>query len=268
MITTAVIIFRELLEISIVLGIINVATDQVLHRTRFIYSGVITGIIGSAVCALLFGYVTIMFSGSGQEIINSITLVISILLIGYTVVWMKGNSKLFSDKLLQASKEISMGKKPLYAISIIIASSIFREGTEIVLFLNGIIASGTSIINVIQGIILGCIMGLIIGFCLYKGIKILNYKYVFKVTSMMLIFLAASMASETATLLASANIVTVLSEPIWDTSFLLNEQTIFGSLLHTMIGYVAQPTGIQIVFYVTTILVIYFSTKIVDLKNS
>jgi high-affinity iron transporter len=43
---------------------------------------------------------------------------------------------------------------------------------------------------------------------------------------------------------------------LWDTSSLLSEQSIPGKLLHTLIGYSAQPAGIQLVFYIATLLLI------------
>ncbi len=43
---------------------------------------------------------------------------------------------------------------------------------------------------------------------------------------------------------------------LWDTSFLLSEQSLPGRVLHTLIGYTAQPAGIQLVFYLATLLVI------------
>jgi high-affinity iron transporter len=43
---------------------------------------------------------------------------------------------------------------------------------------------------------------------------------------------------------------------VWDTSFLLSDQGIVGKILHTLIGYTAQPAGIQIIFYLATLAVI------------
>jgi len=43
---------------------------------------------------------------------------------------------------------------------------------------------------------------------------------------------------------------------LWDTSWLLSDQSLVGRVLHTLIGYTAQPAGIQLVFYVATLLMI------------
>jgi len=47
-----------------------------------------------------------------------------------------------------------------------------------------------------------------------------------------------------------------LGNQLWDTSFLLTDDGLVGKVLHTLIGYTAQPAGIQVVFYVTTLIVI------------
>ncbi len=37
---------------------------------------------------------------------------------------------------------------------------------------------------------------------------------------------------------------------MWDTSWLLSEGSMFGRLLHTLIGYTERPTGMQLIVYV------------------
>jgi high-affinity iron transporter len=64
------------------------------------------------------------------------------------------------------------------------------------------------------------------------------------------------MASQAAAFLLQADLLPSLGQSLWDTSFLLSEQSLTGRVLHTLIGYTAQPAGIQLVFYLATLLVI------------
>ena len=64
------------------------------------------------------------------------------------------------------------------------------------------------------------------------------------------------MASQGAAFLMQADLVPPLGANLWDTSFLLSETSLAGRVLHTLIGYTAQPAGIQVVFYIATMLVI------------
>ena len=69
----------------------------------------------------------------------------------------------------------------------------------------------------------------------------------------MILLLAAGMASQAADFLVQANLLPPLGQELWDTSAFLTEKSIPGRVLHTLIGYVARPMGIQVFFYVTTL---------------
>jgi len=43
---------------------------------------------------------------------------------------------------------------------------------------------------------------------------------------------------------------------VWNTSGILNQNSLTGQLLHILVGYIARPSGIEIVFYVITFLTI------------
>jgi high-affinity iron transporter len=53
-----------------------------------------------------------------------------------------------------------------------------------------------------------------------------------------------------------ANLLPPLGNELWNTSSILSERSPLGVLLHVLIGYSAQPAGIQVVFYLATLLVI------------
>jgi high-affinity iron transporter len=64
------------------------------------------------------------------------------------------------------------------------------------------------------------------------------------------------MASQAAAFLLQADLLPPLGQTLWDTSFLLADQSLTGRILHALIGYTAQPAGIQLVFYLATLLII------------
>ena len=41
---------------------------------------------------------------------------------------------------------------------------------------------------------------------------------------------------------------------MWNTSDILSQTSMVGQLLHILVGYIARPLGIQVVFYVGTLL--------------
>jgi high-affinity iron transporter len=103
---------------------------------------------------------------------------------------------------------------------------------------------------------LGLGLGAAVGVALYHGLLRIPARHLFAVTSWLILLLAAGMASQAAAFLAQAGLLPELKPVMWDTSFLLTDDSLLGKVLHTLVGYVSRPTGIQVVFYVATIAVI------------
>jgi len=91
---------------------------------------------------------------------------------------------------------------------------------------------------------------------IYFGLLAIPLRRLFAVTSWLILLLAAGMASQGAAFLMQANLLPTLGNELWDTSSILSERSPLGVLLHVLIGYSAQPAGIQVVFYLVTLLVI------------
>ena len=64
------------------------------------------------------------------------------------------------------------------------------------------------------------------------------------------------MAAQAIAFLRQANILTALDETVWDTSWILSDSSLLGRALHTLIGYVDQPTAMQLIVYAATLAVI------------
>ena len=125
------------------------------------------------------------------------------------------------------------------------------------LFVYGIMTSGgDSVANMLIGGLIGLAIGAGFGVLLYFGLLRIPLGHLFTVTNWMVLFLAAGMAAQCAGFLVQADLVPSLGDALWDSSAILSETSVPGRILHTLVGYVAQPSGIQIVFYLTTLLVI------------
>ena len=92
-------------------------------------------------------------------------------------------------------------------------------------------------------------------------------KHLFAVTTWLIILLAAGMASQGAAFLVQADLLPPLEDAVWDTSWVLTDSSILGKTLHTLVGYSAQPSGTQLIFYTATLTVIgsaHLPVSIVD----
>ncbi|HXP12550.1 MAG TPA: FTR1 family protein, partial [Stellaceae bacterium] len=118
------------------------------------------------------------------------------------------------------------------------------------------LAGGGGAAGMVTGGAFGVLLGAVAGAAIYYGLLTIPLRYLFSVTSWLILLLAAGMASSGAAFLAAADVLPSLGNDLWDTSFILSEQGLAGRLLHVLIGYTARPAGIQLVFYVATLLVI------------
>ena len=253
MLGALIIVFREVLEAGLIVGIVLAATQGVAGRGRWIGIGIGAGVLGAAVVAAFAGAISEAFQGSGQELFNAGVLGIAVTMLMWHNAWMARHGREIAAELRQVGAAVSEGAKPLTALAVVIGLAVLREGSEVVLFLYGIMASGTSGMSLLTGGILGIAAGAAFTGLTYFGLLAIPNRYIFAVTSWLIALLAAGMAAQSVQFLNNGGILVVLDRTVWDTSWLLSEGSLFGHLLHTLIGYTERPTELQIVAYIGTL---------------
>jgi high-affinity iron transporter len=256
MLAVAVIVFREVLEAALVVGIVLAASRGVPRRGKWVAGGVAAGVGGALIVAGFTDEIASALNGIGQELFNATVLFGAVLMLGWHNVWMSRHAKEHVAEATRVGREVLSGTKPLYALAILCGLAVGREGSEIVLFVYGIVAAqGGSAGSLLAGGIAGMAVGIVMGALLYAGLVTIPMRHLFTVTSWMILLLAAGMAAQGAAFLLQADLVPPLGN-LWDTSRILPEKSLIGQTLHALIGYVAQPTGIQLVFYLGTLILI------------
>ncbi|MFZ0425911.1 MAG: FTR1 family protein [Xanthobacteraceae bacterium] len=254
MLAALLIVFREVFEAGLVVGIVMAVTSGVAGRTLWIAGGVTAGVLGACLVALFTGGLSELFGGSGQEIFNAGILGFAVLMLTWHNVWMSRHGRELVAELRAAGEAVAAGSKSLLALAIVVAIAVLREGSEVVLFLYGVAAAqgGASWAMVLGGFI-GLILGSLVCLMTYLGLVTIPARYLFSVTSALIALLAAGMAAQAIAFLEQANILTVGDETVWDTSWILSDSSFLGRALHTLIGYVDQPTAMQVVVYAATL---------------
>ena len=163
--------------------------------------------------------------------------------------------------------DVAVGNRPLYAVAVVVGLAVLREGSEVVLFLYGIATGGVGTSALLGGGAIGVVAGAALGFALYFGLLNLSTRRLFAVTSWMILLLAAGLAAQGANFLVQAGLLPSLGHAIWDTSAIMPDGGsdligLIGQTLHTLIGYTARPSGIQLVFYVATLVLIGGAMKL------
>lgn len=254
MLGALIIVFREVLEAGLIVGIVMAATRGVIGRGRWIAFGVIGGVLGAAVVAAFAGVIADAFEGAGQELFNACVLGVAVVMLMWHNAWMARHGREMAGELRKVGSAISAGERPLAALGIVVGLAVLREGSEVVLFLYGIMAAGTSGTALFTGGLLGLVAGAAFTALTYFGLLAIPSRHLFTVTTWMIALLAAGMAAQAVQYLNSAGVVTALDSVLWDSSALLSEASLPGKLLHTLIGYTAQPTGMQLVVYLAVLI--------------
>ncbi len=256
MLAVAVIVFREVLEAALVVGIVLAASRGVPRRGRWVVSGISAGLVGALIVAGFTEEIASAINGIGQEIFNAAVLFGAVVMLGWHNVWMSRHAKEHVVEATRVGREVLAGEQPLYALAVVCGLAVGREGSEIVLFVYGIVAAqGGGALALLSGGLIGLVTGIAIGAGLYFGLLTIPMRHLFAVTSWMILLLAAGMASQGAAFLLQADLVPALGS-LWDTSQILSEKSLLGQALHALVGYVARPTGIQLLFYVGTLVLI------------
>ncbi|EME3969607.1 FTR1 family protein [Vibrio fluvialis] len=255
MLSSAIIVFREVLEAALIVTILMAATKGLPGRTRWIFGGVTAGLFGALAVAFSAGAIASTFEGMGQELFNAGILLTAVLMLAWHNIWMSKHARELVAHLKQVSSKVNEGSLPLYFLSVATGLAVLREGSEVVLFLYGVAAGGDSGISLLTGGIFGVISGIIAGALLYFGLLRIPTHLLFKVTGWMILFLAAGLAASAAGYLMQAGILTAQA-PLWNSSSILSERSIAGQLLHILVGYQARPTAIQLAFYLATLVLI------------
>ncbi len=265
MLSTLIIVFREVIEAGLIVGIVLAATQGVARRGLWVLAGIGGGVLGACLVAAFAGELAALFQGSGQELFNASVLLLAVGMLTWHNVWMAGHGRQMAREMRAMGAEVSAGRRTLTAMAIVVGVAVLREGSEVVLFLYGIAAQGgTSMASMLLGGTLGLAAGAAVSALMYFGLLTIPAHRLFAVTGWLITLLAAGMVSQAALFLQNAGYLQFWMMPLWDTSWLLSDDSIGGRLLHTLIGYTDQPDGLQLAAYGLTIALIVTLMRVVN----
>ncbi len=254
-------VLREVFEVALILSVVMAATRGLVGRGPYIWGGILAGVLGAVVIAFFTKAISNAMDGVGQEVLNAAILIAAAAMIGWTVVWMQVHGKELKQRIKQVGGQIGAGSSSFFVLAVIVALSVFREGAEMVLFSFGAHAQGTSWADIAVGAAIGAVGGTLIGGMFYLGVITIFARNFLSVSSVLLAFLAAGLAAKGVYYLAMVGLVPELGYALWDTSSIISEDGIIGQSLSVLIGYTAQPSGIQLVAYSVTLLAIYLGLQ-------
>src|SRR5579872_5069209 len=116
MLGALIIVFREVIEAGLIVGIVMAATRGVAGRGRWITIGIGSGIFGAGIVAMFAGVISDAFQGAGQELFNASVLGIAVVMLMWHNAWMARHGREIADEMRRIGNAVSEGAKPLTAL--------------------------------------------------------------------------------------------------------------------------------------------------------
>jgi len=254
MIVSLIITLRETLEMALIIGIIfrYLRKSNQLEYKKYVYWGIIAGLIMSISGALLINSLSILFEGKTEQIFEGVIMLLGAFLLTTMILWMLNQKNIALELEEKLYKQTIKTHK--FGVFSVVFVSILREGIETVLFLGA--ARFSEEINSLLGAIIGIFVAIILGIIFYQGTSKINLKLFFTLTSYFLIFIAAGLLAHGIHEFQEAGIIPILIEHIYDINFILDEKGTFGSFFKGIFGYNGNPSLIETIAYVVYMVVI------------
>ena len=186
-----IIVYREVLEASLVVGIIYLLiekTNQAAHFTKLWYA-----VFASILASIAVGFMVIqaknaLGNNSTQALFEAVFLYLTAFLIWYVIFWL---SKNVSDKKVLEGQALNAMEISSWGIFFVVFFAILREGFETAIFL----ISSFSITGTFSyiGFISGAVLAILIGYLIVRQGRKIDLRGVFKYTTLLLVFLSAGM---------------------------------------------------------------------------
>ncbi|MBN9236163.1 MULTISPECIES: FTR1 family iron permease [Phyllobacteriaceae] len=248
------VIWRECIEALLVIGILNawLGKRPVAERRSgrlWLWSGVVVGLVGAVALAFLLLTVGDALGDDSQEYFQTAIVLLAAALIVQMVFWMRRHGRTLKSELHASLSEVA-DRSNWFGVFALATLAVLREGSEAAVFLYGTMA-GVSASNFGAAIaaVLGIVAALATYWLLQIGGKILSWRTFFRVTEVMLLFLAASLLLSGIDHLISLGLLPSLSGRLWDTSPLLPDSGMAGGVISGLTGYRARPVMIELLAF-------------------
>ena len=256
------IVWRESVEALLVVGILYTwlrATPEGRRGLPYLWGGIVAGLALAVALALVLLGVSSWLSDEGQEWFQAIMSLAACALVVQMVVWMKKHGRTLKSEL-ESGARASVASDNWWGLLVLVAIAVAREGSETVVFLYGTVAAsegGGDMMKLALAGVAGFAVALLTFWLLQLGGKLITWRRFFRVTEILLLLLAGALLVGGLDHLISLGVLPTLVDPVWDSSWLLDDSSGLGKVLADFAGYRAYPALITVILWLAYWVVVW-----------
>ena len=253
---TFIITLREAFEAFLVLGIVYSYLERIGARLQFhwVTWGAVLGLLASLALGVAVGMLSGPLADLGPDLIGLVVIFGAVVLLTWHGWWMRQHAREIKGDLHRRI-DTARATQRYWIVGLIAFTAVFREGAETVLFLWGLLAQAaiTRGWDTALGGVLGVSGAAVLGWAIFRGGRRVSLPRFFAITTGLILLLAAGLFSTGVGRLQGLGWLP-MTEPLWDTSAVLNDRSLVGSFLGGLVGYRARPTAAEVIAYVAYVI--------------
>jgi high-affinity iron transporter len=248
---TFVVTLREAFEAALLLGIVYSYLDRVGARaqSRWVTLGGALGLVASVLAGLAVSFLSGPLLDLGPDLVAAAVIFFAVGLLTWHSWWMRQHARAIKGDVHRRIDEARAAQR-LWIVGLVAFTGVFREGAETVLFLWGLMSQTTiGGWGGVAGGVLGVATAGVLGWAIFRGGRRLSLPGFFAATTVLLVLVAAGLFSTGVGKLIGLGIIPG-GDPLWDTSWLLSDDSTIGGFLSGLTGYRARPSAPEVIGYV------------------
>jgi high-affinity iron transporter len=249
MLAALLITFREGLEAALVVGILLGYLRKVEHSglKGYAWLGVIGAVSASALLAGVIQLVGFQLHGQAESIFEALTMFLAAAILTWMIFWMRYQARA-TQMALEQALAARIDRHQQWGVAALAFIAVFREGVETALFLSAAAFLNQTALP-LTGALLGLALAVLVGYLVYGSTVRLNLRAFFSATSFLLLLFAAGLVAHGVHELQEVGWVPVVVAKLWSTNALINEHSLLGQILESLVGYNANPSLTEALSY-------------------
>jgi len=252
MVATLVIFLREGVEASMIVAILLAYLNRSGQRQYFrdVFIGVGAALLLAGAGGVIAYQTITSYDGSrAQTIFETVTYLLAATVLTYMTFWMRSHARGLSGEL-RARADAAMTTGARTGMALLAFQAVGREGLETVVFTLAIVLSTGGQHNALLGAVIGLAVAMVIAFVIYRLGHRLNMGRFFSIVGGLLLVFAAGLLVDAIQNMQELGWLPVGRQVLWHSSALLSQDSTWGDIAHSFLGYADNPTLLQVLAYV------------------